>query len=422
MSIFNKVKNSEFALDSLKLMSGTTIAQMISFIMAPILYRIYEREDYGILGLFMAITAIVGVFSTFQYNQVIILVKTEEEAVQAENLNRLINLLVSIATIPIILVFGDGLADYFNSPNLKAWLFLLPIQLFFAGQNEIFRVKANRLKMYSVLSMNTILSSVLTPIVSLILGLLLEGPIGLFLGLIAGQVISTVYLQKKIGSVKFVKPSRKGIVAMRRLAKMHYKFPLYSLPSELMNRAGRQIPVFFIGYHSGEAAVGVYNLCVRMLSLPTTLISGAVTEVFKKRAIDEYHRLGNCLSIYKKTGKVLFLIGIVPMIVLLLFGPNLFGYIFGEKWREAGVYAQIFAPMYFLQLIVSPLSYIYYIKNKLGEDLLIHLGYILALILMFSISQEYLNLIEILIIFSTINASLYLIYFFRSYKLAKEEI
>lgn len=401
-------------------MSGTTIAQMISFVMAPVLYRIYEREDYGVLGLFMAITGIVGVFSTFQYNQVIILVKTEEEAVHAENLNRLINLLVSVATIPLILVFGDGLADYFNSPNLKSWLFLLPIQLFFGGQNEIFRVKANRLKKYATLSMNTILSSAITPIVSLILGFLLQGPIGLFIGLIAGQIISTVYLQIKIGSIKFVKPSRKGAGDMRRLAKTHYKFPLYSLPSELMNRAGRQIPVFFIGYLSGEAAVGVYNLCVRMLSLPTSLIAGAVTEVFKKRAIDEYHKLGNCLSIYKKTGKVLFLIGIVPMIVLLLFGPDLFGYIFGEKWREAGVYARIFAPLFFLQLVVSPLSYLYFIKDKLIEDFIIHLAYILIIIILFLFFSESIGLMQTLIGLVIAKSSFYMIHFIRSLQFAKE--
>ena len=419
MSIFNKVKNSEFALDSLKLMSGTTIAQMISFIMAPILYRIYEREDYGVLGLFMAVTGIVGVFSTFQYNQVIILVKSEEEALQAENLNRLINLLVSVATVPLILVFGDGLADYFNSPNLKSWLFLLPIQLFFAGQNEIFRVKANRLKLFATLSMNTILNASITPFISLFLGFIIEGPIGLFIGLVAGQVISTFYLQLKIGSIKFVKPSRKGASDMRRLAKTHYKFPLYSLPSELINRIGRQLPIFFIGFIAGEAAVGVYNLCTRMLSLPITLITGAVGEVFKKRAIDEYHSVGNCLSIFKKTAKILLLIGIAPTLVLLFFGPSLFGYVFGEKWVEAGIYAQIFAPMYLLQLIVSPLTYVYFIKERMGEDLIIHIGLVIALIVLFSLSSLYFTLFETLVIFSIINSALYGIYWLRSYQLAK---
>jgi O-antigen/teichoic acid export membrane protein len=414
-----KIKQSEFAMNSLKLMSGTTIAQMISFVMAPILYRVYEREDYGVLGMFMAITGIVGVFSTFQYNQVIILVKTEEEAVQAENLNRLINLLVSGATIPLILVFGDSLAEYFNSPNLKAWLFLLPIQLFFSGQGEIFRVKANRLKKYSTLSMNTILSASITPLTSLVLGFTMDGPIGLFIGLIAGQVISTIYLQFKIGSVKLVKPSRKGAKEMTQLAKRHYKFPLYSLPSELINRAGRQLPIFFIGYLSGEAAVGVFNLCNRMLSLPITLITGAVSEVFKKRAIDEFHRIGNCLTIFMKTAKILFMIGIVPTIVLLFFGPELFSLVFGEKWIEAGVYAQIFAPMYLLQLIVSPLTYVYFIKEKLGEDLILHIGFVIALIVLFSLSSLYLSLFETLVIFSIINSALYGIYWLRSYQLAK---
>jgi O-antigen/teichoic acid export membrane protein len=206
---------------------------------------------------------------------------------------------------------------------------------------------------------------------------------------------------------------------MIKIANRHYKFPLYSLPSELINRAGRQLPVFFIGYLSGESAVGVYNLCSRMLSLPVTLISGAVSEVFKKRVIDEYHAIGNCKKIFKNTAKMLLLMGVFPTILLLIFGPELFSYVFGNKWLEAGIYAQILSPMYLLQLIVSPLTYIYFLKEKLREDFIIHLCYIVTLILLFSVSSLYFSLFETLIIFSIINCVLYLIYFFRTYQLAK---
>jgi O-antigen/teichoic acid export membrane protein len=414
-----KLKQSEFALNSFKILSGTTIAQLFSVVMAPILYRIYDKEDYGVLGLFMAILGVVGVFSTLQYNQLILLVKTDEEANQAEKLNRIINLIFSLTTIPLIIVFGNKLAEYFNSPDLNTWLFLLPIQIFFSGQSEIFRVKANRMKKYSTLSMNTILSAFITPLVSLVLGFSIEGPFGLFLGLILGQLISTIYLQFKVKSVKILKISLSEFREMIKIAKRHYKFPLYSLPSELINRAGRQLPVFLIGYLSGESAVGVYNLCSRMLSLPVTLISGAVSEVFKKRVIDEYHAIGNCKKIFKNTAKMLLLIGVFPTILLLIFGPELFSYVFGNKWLEAGIYAQILSPMYLLQLIVSPLTYFYYLKEKLGEDLILHICYIGSLFLLFCIPPSYLSLIGTLIIFTIINCILYGIYFLRSFQLAR---
>ncbi len=415
----NKLMKSEFALNSLKLLSGTILAQLFSIAMAPILYRVYDKEEYGVLGLFMAIIGVVGVFSTLQYNQVILLVKTDEEANQVEKLNRIINLIFSLTTIPLIIFFGNKLAEYFNSPDLNTWLFLLPIQIFFSGQSEIFRVKANRMKKYSTLSMNTILSAFITPLVSLVLGFSMEGPFGLFLGLILGQLISTVYLQFKVKSVIILKISLNELSEMIKIAKRHYKFPFYSLPSELINRAGRQLPVFFIGYLSGEAAVGVYNLCSRMLSLPISLISNAVSEVFKKRVIDEYHSIGNCKDIFEKTAKMLLLIGIFPTISLLLFGPELFSFVFGDNWYEAGIYARILSPMYLLQLIVSPLTYIYFLKEKLGEDLILHVCYIGLIILLFSFSTLHISLYETLIIFSVINCVLYATYFFRSYQLAK---
>ena len=50
----------------------------------------------------------------------------------------------------------------------------------------------------------------------------------------------------------------------------------------------------------------------------------------------------------------LALIGTIPLLIILLFGPKLFGLFFGTNWVEAGVYAQYISLFVFFNFINRP--------------------------------------------------------------------
>jgi O-antigen/teichoic acid export membrane protein len=51
----------------------------------------------------------------------------------------------------------------------------------------------------------------------------------------------------------------------------------------------------------------------------------------------------------------------------------LFAFLFGEEWIVSGEFVRIFAIMYFVRFISSPLSYVLYITNKLYLNLILQL-------------------------------------------------
>ena len=81
--LLKRLKSSEFIVNVSKLTSATSIGQLSAILTAPILYRLYEKSSYGTLGLYMAITGVVGVFSTMQYLQTILLEKEAKNALTA---------------------------------------------------------------------------------------------------------------------------------------------------------------------------------------------------------------------------------------------------------------------------------------------------------------------------------------------------
>jgi O-antigen/teichoic acid export membrane protein len=50
----------------------------------------------------------------------------------------------------------------------------------------------------------------------------------------------------------------------------------------------------------------------------------------------------------------LMLIGLIPLLIVLFWGPELFLFVFGSGWQEAGVYAQWLTIWTFFVLINSP--------------------------------------------------------------------
>ena len=71
---------SSFAIDVLKLVSGTALAQALSLLVAPILSRLYSPNAFGTAALFASLVSIVGVIVCFRYEQAIMLPKRDEEA------------------------------------------------------------------------------------------------------------------------------------------------------------------------------------------------------------------------------------------------------------------------------------------------------------------------------------------------------
>jgi O-antigen/teichoic acid export membrane protein len=78
--MIKKILKSEFNRNVLTLLTGTTLAQAILFLIAPILTRIFLPEDYGILAAFIAVFTVFSTFITLKYDQVIILPKSDKEA------------------------------------------------------------------------------------------------------------------------------------------------------------------------------------------------------------------------------------------------------------------------------------------------------------------------------------------------------
>lgn len=365
------LKRSVFLRNAATLMSGTVLAQALPILCAPVIARLYGPTDYGVLGVYMVITGIVGIFATSQYNHAIMLPETDRESANLVGTCVLLTLLISFGTLLVLAGLEAWKGAAFWPYGLGHWIYFVPVSVGSAGLYATLSCWTTRKSKFRRVAFSRIVQSISVLCVQIALGVLGGGPRGLLLGLITGQVVAVVVLAAQVvadDAKVFLSNVRVGEI--RQAVARHRAFAYYLLPGDLMTSFSQQIPTIMLARFWGPAEVGNFNYTQRLLGMPISLIATSVLEVFKQRAVSDYNTTGNCGEIFWKTFKSLAGLGLLPTVAIVMAAPWLFSTVFGARWAGAGGYAQLMAGMFYFRFVVTPLSYTYYIARRQREDLL----------------------------------------------------
>lgn len=353
-------KRESFAGDVLKLVSGTTVAQVLNILSAPLLARIYGPEVYGIAALFFSIVGVIAVISCFRYEMSIMLPESDGEASNLMVLSFLISLFVSILSIPVILLFGPFFLSLLNAQSLTRYLWLIPILLLWGGLgigHPALNYWNSRTKHYGRLSIIQIINSVITlggQIGAGLLGYNNEG--SLILSMVVGSIASTSILGLLIWRDDN-QIFRLNVNLKRMLAglKRYNKFPRYDSFAVFLNSLSWQLPSYLLSAFFSTTIVGYYSLGNRVLRLPMNFIGSSIAQVFFQRAAEAKNN-NNLAPLVENVFQILVKLGMFPMLLLSIISYDLFIVVFGSNWGEAGIYTQILSVWMFFWFISSPLS------------------------------------------------------------------
>ena len=323
------------------LASGSAGAQVIITCSMPILSRLYNPEAFGGVAFFMSVTAILGVLSTFRYELAIPLSRDNESAANLLALNGLIAVAVCIVSIPVV-VLGQHYFDLGSSGVSELLIVIgVPLAVFGSGGLRSLTFWATRGKHFKLISVGQVVRSSIVALVQIAGGLAGLGANGLIIGRMTGLFSSTgvvafYMLRKEIRWMLEVVEAKK----IKALAREYSVFPKYNLPRALLNTTSQSVTSLLLVFFFDPAVAGLYWFAFRLLQMPISLIGDAVRRVFYQRAIEIHHAAGNLTGLFTKATLAMFALAVGPVMVIVLFGPALFGFVFGEDWVRAGEYSQ----------------------------------------------------------------------------------
>ena len=207
---------------------------------------------------------------------------------------------------------------------------------------------------------------------------------------------------------------------MRNTLKKYIEFPKFMLWSEFLLTVNQQVVPIVFGFLYAPTTVGLFYLAIRILRVPTLVVSNAVGNVFKNDAINAFRQTNDFQALYSATLKRLILLGIIPFSILLLSAPLFFSFFFGEKWTLAGTYAQALSVMLFFEFITVPFLTVYIVTQKTKLNLLAQIVNTIASLLGIFIGYVlFKDAYYSIIFFAGFNVIIYLLNLILTYKLAK---
>ena len=378
--MFENINKSVFFKNVLKLVSGTLIAQLVTYSLSPIIYRFYSPEEMSYLTLFIKIVSFLAVISTARYEIAFPIPKRVEHAFSLYRKSFFFIKIIVLLSVVAVLIF-----DFFEIQKiyLESILYFIPLGIFLVAFNSQGLNWAIRIEDYKSINTSKILQSIANSIFCVLFGFLSFGEYGLLIAFVISLILSNIPYWKVFNRTKKIMTSFKLKGRDFAILKSYSDFPLINLPHVMMDLTKELfIALFLISYFDKEV-LGLYDFSYRMLRLPISIIGASLSQVLFKKVVDLINDKQPIYKLVRKTTIVLFLISIVPFGILFLYGAQIFGFVFGDNWREAGVYSEIMAPWLMMNFIVSPLSQIPSVLKKQRSFFL--LSFIISLVFVFSI-------------------------------------
>ena len=362
-NFLDKYRTSPFAKNVSVLASGSIIAQVISVLISPILSRLYSPEDYGLLAVFLSVLNMITVIMCFRYELAIVLPKSESEAVNLVKLCLVLATALTLILLPASILFSEEISSVLGNPNISFWLPFLVITIFVTAIYNTLNFFLTRSQEFKTITKSKVYQSIGQSATSVGFGLYGMTSIGLILSAIVGQLLSAFTLA--YSSLKRIFVFHKSdINKIRLLAKRYKEFPTVNMPLAIIDIFSLQVIVLLISNFFADEITGYYSFALRLLTIPSVLIGGAIGQVFYQRLSDMVNNNGNYKSLILQTWKTLFAISIVPLGLIIFFAPDIFAFVFGERWRYSGSISSILCIMYFFMFLTAPVSSIYLIFKQ----------------------------------------------------------
>lgn len=403
-SIFKKaLPKNTFLRGVIALSGGTVGAQVILIAASPLLTRLYTPEMFGVMAVFVGFSTVLSTLATWRYEIAIPQTENDQAAASLAVLCFSLSLLMFVISGAGVFLFYDAIVPLFGLEEIAGLVWLIPLFILSLGIYQVLTFCNYRQKRFGIVAASTVSKNISTTSAQLVFYTF--GPLALLGGQLLGQLISVAVLWRSA----FVLIRQKVTLnTIKYNAWRFRKYPMFSSWSGFTGGMAQQAPILMFAALFSPIEAGLYSLAYRMVSLPGSLVGGAVANVFLPHAAEAY-RDGALDALLINVHLILARLAMPASVFVAIVAPDLFAFVFGSEWRDAGHYAQWLTMMLYAQFIYSPVSTSFGIINRQDVGLLLHIGLLLVSVSSIWVgSSIYQSTLVTVALYSIANAVLYL--------------
>lgn len=348
------ILDSQVLRNILTMFTGSGLAQLITLISTPIISRLFNPDDFGIAALLLSIAGISAPLATLSYSTAI---QLPERASDAQRLLRATILIAfAFSTLMAAAVFLSSHA--FNAAifsQFRGWEWTLPLLVLLYGIEAALESLLTRMKKFKRQATSNVLGSAVASGSRIFLGLLSGSSIG---GLVIGYLLaraSRIVMLASGGRQLFATPTTSPAPASYKSLLLNYRdFPLFATPTTLLHAANKNLPLLLFGILFSPAVAGFYAMSNRLFFRPFQLMQFSFRRVYTQHLISAVHQKRKIVPMLLKACSLTAPALAIPSLLLYVYGEPAVTFFLGEKWRAAGTFIEISAPLLLFASLAIP--------------------------------------------------------------------
>ena len=365
--------HSEFIGNVATMMSGRALAAAIALGTMPIVARLFQPSDFGVVAVFISILSLALTVATLRFELALVLPEQESEAELL--LAFTYRVLAGFCLAFFLLIAGYQLIGATIGPIdlMGHWIWLLPIGVFLAGTNEIQESWLTRQKEFRTASAALVAGNTCTSAARIGAGAIWGSSVwALVSSYLLGALARCAVQQSARGTVPIKRIMRGvGRHQMLGIARRYLDFPRLNVPAGLVFSLGQNLPVLLFGTMYSPAIVGYYAMAYRLTEVPLAIVANSIRKVFLQKSAEITNRRGDLRRAFLLTVAVLAAIGAIPALFLAYLGEVLLVWLLGSPWTTAGEYIQIMAYFLFMHWVAAPTGPVFIVLRR--QDLWLRL-------------------------------------------------
>lgn len=351
----------------LKVLSGGLFAQVLNFISIPIITLWYGPAAFGDYATFAFFVAFLPMVMTLRMEMAIMQDPDEFEK----------NALIFSSLISGLSIVALGItASLFFQDEIQLEIFLIILCSFFASIQNMGVSIANLKEKYWAIS----ISRLLFPIFFFVIAFVSKDK-DMSYPLATSHMIASL-----LGSLFIIKASNYKVKTtslkdITNILTKNINYIKFDLPSNIFNVSALLLPAYLINIFFDAESSGLYFLAYKLIAAPLSALTLAIGYVYRREAVKEYKAKNTFDVITNKMLAVLTLLSFLMLVSFYSFGAWVFNLLFTDDWLLALPIIYIIIPMFAIKLIASPLSFSFYILDKMKLDMYFQIYFLFSIFL-----------------------------------------
>lgn len=334
----------KLAIGAVALSAARATQTMLTFLALPLLARLLDPSEFGLVALAMSFVLFTIAFSDAGMGQS--LVRTPPEHIEVWSSTFWMIVLLGGGLSLLLLAVAWPAAWLFNEPRLAILVCALaPLPLLVGVLSPAVADLQQREK-FKTLAVGEISGAVIGTTAAVWVALSGGGAWALVvqqLGIWAGKAIvvfSTTQFRPRF---------------QMRLAGLesHFRFGRDTAGWSLVNFFARQIDPLVIAKFMGTTALGFYSVAYRLMSLPVFLVSGPIQNTLYTRMVRLQDNKPALRSLVLIASRAMASFVFPPMAVLCVASPAFIHVFLSESWAPAAIVFSILAPIGAIQAVTA---------------------------------------------------------------------